>query len=130
MGATLLQECFRFLPLSHYSILVKRKIVYRALSLSLVAVLLFSQVALNFFHDHQGYRFRAGLEQQNKTTLQKHVQHCKVCSLEIMSGLFFQPVVQPTEQIFIKTEGHESVTDLACSFTAFTQGRAPPVAIL
>jgi len=108
---------------------VKRKIIHRALSFLLIAMLLFSQVALNFFHDHHAYRTRAGLEQKDKT-LQKHVQHCKVCSLEIMSGLFYENIVQPTVVQFLKTEDPVFHADLDCTFTGFAQGRAPPVAIV
>ena len=52
--------------------------------------LLFNQVALNFFHNkhdaHKSYKL-----QSDQAQLNSHGEHCKICGLDTLFQLYFEP---------------------------------------
>jgi len=109
---------------------VKAKAPHIVLSVLLIANLLFSQVAINLLHnDHS--RQRALIDIKNGCVQSKAtVKHCKVCSLDIVFNLLFQPAalhdVIPTPAIFDCAYHHNA----PLAGLHFLQGRAPPISLL
>jgi hypothetical protein len=96
----------------------------------LIANLLFSQVAVNLLHnDHP--RQRSFTDVKNGCVQSKAaVKHCKVCSLDIVFNLLFEPAsihdVTPVPAILNCVYNR----DAQLAVTHFLWGRAPPVSLL
>ena len=65
--------------------------------------------------------------QKGESALQKHGEHCKVCSLDIVFNLLADPFIQPesSPQEITKTSAFNVEVELLS--VSFSQDRAPPV---
>ena len=107
--------------------ILKRKTLHITFRLLLNANLLFSQFAINMFHDRHDVHEPAIELQKGESALQKHGEHCKVCSLDIVFNLLTDPFIQlesPPQETIQTTAFNVAVELISVSFS---QGRAPPV---
>lgn len=104
-----------------------------AFPIILIANLLFGQVIVNLLHDAHDFHqpvteLQKELHQQGKSTLQKHGEHCKICSLDILFNLL--PASSQDIESFFATEtviySHIAAEQANISFL---HGRAPPITI-
>lgn len=88
--ATLLHKSLSFLYLQDRYEFVRKEPSYIALVCLLAASLLFNQVGINFFHGkHDAHEVQQ--KQTDQAQLHKHGDHCKVCALDTLFNLFFEP---------------------------------------
>jgi hypothetical protein len=96
-----------------------------ALVTLLLSSLLFGQLAVNLLHDNHDFH-EAVAQAQKGDSLQKHGEHCKVCSLDIVLNLLFN------EHVARNTPDQKdrflpfSKTNELVVFASYSQGRAPP----
>lgn len=89
----------------------------------LIGGLLFSQLAVNLFHD--GHNFHEILSKKTES-VQKHSDHCKICSIDVLVNL---ELVNPTELAnHLTAVVANAPTRAMSSFAslALSKGRAPP----
>jgi hypothetical protein len=92
----------------------------------LIVNLLFSQFAVNLFHDRHDVHEPAIELEKGQSAVQKHGEHCKVCSLDIVFNLLANPFRQlesPQQQSSQPTIFNVAVKLISVSFS---QDRAPP----
>ena len=108
---------------------LKKKALHIVLPVILIANLLFSQVAINLFHNNHDSRKATVELKKGQTGIQKQVEHCKICALDILFNLFYnapaQFDVQPVKDTLIVS----LAVDVKTALVFFSQGRAPPVFI-
>jgi hypothetical protein len=106
---------------------LKKKSIHIAIRCLLIVNLLFSQFAVNLLHDRHDVHEPAIELHKGEAAIQKHGEHCKVCSLDIVFNLLSDPFVQ------LESPGHElsnaSVfnAEVELISISFSQDRAPPV---
>lgn len=90
----------------------------------LIGGLLFSQLAVNLFHD--GHNFHEVLSKKTES-LQKHSDHCKICSIDVLVNL---ELINPTglaSHLSATASNGPSQVMRSCASIALSKGRAPPV---
>ncbi len=102
---------------------VKKSKSYIIIVYALIASLLVSQLAVNLFHDE--HDFHESLSKKTES-LQKHSEHCKICSIDVLINL---ELVQPIDidnriQLIAINAPSQVVANFA--FVALSKGRAPP----
>lgn len=103
---------------------LKAKILHTAASIFLIATILFGQVGVNYFHDrHDAHE---NIAKTDQTTLQKHGEHCKVCSLDLLLKLHLASATlicceSAKALLEIHPQGANPVV-----FNSLPQDRAPP----
>lgn len=108
---------------------LKRSPSHIAFSFFLAFSILFSQVGLSYLHDKHDAHEHLEQSDKNQTQLHKHGEHCKVCAIDLFSGL-----PSHTEIIFLSPE-HATIassllySDLSSLPVERVRGRAPPVAL-
>jgi hypothetical protein len=107
--------------------ILKKKALHIAFRFLLIANLLFSQFAVNLFHDRHDVHEQSLELQTGESALQKHGEHCKVCSLDIVFNLLAHSTIQlkdPTTGIAqpLSFNVEEELTSFS-----FSQDRAPPI---
>jgi|GEM_PF-1987698 len=108
---------------------VKPRILHIVSSLFLISTLLFVQIGVNFFHHnhdvHVNKKITAPLK-AGQAAVQKHDEHCKVCSIDFFNHVFVTNAVYFEGQLFFTSyEEHFSFV-VKHAIVSFTQGRAPP----
>jgi hypothetical protein len=107
--------------------IVKKRPAHIAAWILLGAALLFNQVGLNFFHDsHEAHEYFAAT-QKNKTILLNHGEHCQVCSLEVLFHVVLPVSTEVPQPESVSEFSEKVIPQPVIVFTAFAQGRAPPV---
>jgi hypothetical protein len=108
---------------------VKLRILPITSSAFLISALLFTQVGVNFFHRnhdvHENKSITAPLK-AGQAAVQKHDEHCRVCSIDFFNHAFVSTTVIFAEHLFsteFKKQYCRSVQQIVVSYT---QGRAPP----
>jgi hypothetical protein len=109
---------------------VKKSGLHIISSVFLISSLLFTQLAVNFFHrNHNVHEIKAAASKPNATPeWHKHDEHCKLCSIDFFNHSFDNPPVilfsvftDATQYGFCQFSSH------SVSLTYF-KGRAPPLA--
>jgi len=108
---------------------LRKRALHIVFPVVLIANLLFSQVAINLLHDNHTYGKPAVELQKVKASVQKHTERCKVCSLDIIFNLFYNPSAHFDTILSKDTLIVFSDADLIHLPASFTQDRAPPVFI-
>jgi hypothetical protein len=95
----------------------------------LLLTLLFSQVAVNFFHtDHTEHTLIKQIP-TSQDTLSPHGEHCDVCAVDFLHGLVFQE----NQTFFFAAHSSNAVISFASSFSeidlTLSSSRAPPLPI-
>jgi len=108
---------------------LKKRALYIVFPVVLIANLLFSQVAINLLHNNHTFSKPTVEQQKGQASIQKHTERCKVCSLDIIFNLFYNPsahfdTILSKDTLIVFSDA--DVTHLPASFT---QDRAPPVFI-
>jgi len=106
---------------------LRRRITHIVFPFALTANLLFSQFVVNLFHDRHDVHEPAIELQKGESALQKHEEHCKVCSLDIVFNLLADPFIQlesPSQESIQTTAFNVEVELISVSFS---QDRAPPI---
>ncbi|HTJ48769.1 MAG TPA: hypothetical protein VL443_04880 [Cyclobacteriaceae bacterium] len=88
---------------------------------------MFSQIVINLLHDDHNFCKPTVEFQKGQTSIQKHAERCKVCSLDIVFNLFdnastHYDVSPLKDSLIVSLE--DNVKHILVSFA---QGRAPPV---
>jgi hypothetical protein len=96
----------------------------------LIANLLFSQVALNFFHSKDSEQHEAfNLSHACGSLVHQHSEHCKVCALDTLFHFLKNPetdlIVPPLRDVRI----FSLKVEVEVIRVSFSQGRAPPAFI-
>lgn len=108
--------------------LVKKPVLHIVSSVFLISSLLFTQLAVNFFHrNHDVHEVKSAVSKPNTAPeFNKHDEHCKLCSIDFFNHSFDQPA----EILFVFFEGETHYTVSDFSFDSFSlsyfKGRAPP----
>jgi hypothetical protein len=109
---------------------VKSRILYIVSSVFLIGTLLFAQIGVNFFHNnhdvHQNKSITAPLK-AGEAGVQKHDEHCKVCSIDFFNHVFVSSTLFFTNHQFAANPTKPVVCLVKCTFISFSQGRAPPI---
>jgi len=108
---------------------LKKKALHIVFPVVLIANLLFSQVAINLLHDNHTFTKPTVELQKGQTSVQKHVEHCKVCSLDIIFNLLYNPSTYFNVLLSKNTPVTFYNAGVIHASVSFTQGRAPPVSI-
>ncbi|HWA32841.1 MAG TPA: hypothetical protein VG737_01865 [Cyclobacteriaceae bacterium] len=109
---------------------MRTKALNIAFPLILIANLLFSQVVVNLLHDpHDFHQQATELQKEGKSALQKHGEHCKICSLDILFNLLPSPSHNLDATICAPAPLLYSHVDAEQAVISFFRDRAPPVAI-
>jgi hypothetical protein len=95
----------------------------------LIASLLFGQVAVNFLHSKHDAHERVILLPDGQHGVQKHGEHCKVCSLDILFNLLFQASTPISPLPFQGALVPKLELNVKFLRVSLSQGRAPPVSI-
>jgi len=106
---------------------LKKKALHIAFRFLLIANLLFSQFAVNLFHDRHDVHEPSIELQKGESAIQKHGEHCKVCSLDIVFNLLSDPIIllqDPSLGIDQPTSLNVEAEPISFSFS---QDRAPPI---
>jgi hypothetical protein len=124
-----MQQCCSLYLIEYICIAIddlNKKLIHTTLSCFLIANLLFGQLVVNLLHDrHDAHEPTVELG-AGKTAIQKHGEHCKVCSLDIIfnlySGSSYQSKSDAQRDIFTG-----SIADNAeLIHISFCKDRAPP----
>jgi hypothetical protein len=126
----LMQRCCNIYPLFYICNIFRgnlnKKVLHIAISAFLITNLLFSQLVINLLHDrHDAHEPAIELE-KGQAALQRHGEHCKICSLDIVFNLFENPPPQ------LETQQQNSTLITSCAvnekfvLVSFSQDRAPP----
>jgi hypothetical protein len=107
---------------------VRKKPGHISLWILLGAALLFNQVGLNFFHDRHDAHEYFSADQKNHTILLSHGEHCQACSLEVLFHVVLPVSTEVPQPVSISEFSERVFPRTVIVFTAFAQGRAPPVA--
>jgi hypothetical protein len=106
---------------------LNKRRLHIVLSGFLIANLLFSQIVINLLHDrHDAHEATIELP-DGKASIQKHGEHCKVCSLDIHFKLF------KNNPFRLAPQQQDLILTIACVASeklipvSFSQDRAPPV---
>ena len=96
----------------------------------LIANLLFSQVALNFFHSKDSEQHEdLTLSHTDGSIVHQHSEHCKVCALDTLFHFLKNPethfVVPPLRDV----RSFTLKVEVKIIHVSFSQGRAPPAFI-
>ncbi|MGC4022379.1 MAG: hypothetical protein QM734_10730 [Cyclobacteriaceae bacterium] len=98
-------------------------------SLFLISVLMFAQVGVNFFHRnhdvHDNKSITAPLK-GDKAAIQKHDEHCKVCSIDCFNHAFVHEELAVNTQALFADYSRALVVIFVFNLPSFIQGRAPP----
>lgn len=117
---------FNFLLL----IRLKSRILHIISSVFLISTLLFAQVAVNFFHRnhdvHENKSITAPLK-DGAAGVQKHDEHCKVCSVDFFNHAFVGNDLILTDHSFSSIYKKQIIDLKSHAFVSFSQGRAPPL---
>ncbi len=109
---------------------LKSRILYIASSAFLIGTLLFAQIGVNFFHNnhdvHQNKSITAPLK-AGDAGVQKHDEHCKVCSIDFFNHAFVASTPFFTTDLFTAHQENAVVYQVESTLVSFSQGRAPPV---
>ena len=98
-----------------------KKSLTRILSISLLVGLLFTQVAVHFFHNHQEDKSFSG-----QTVLSSSDSLCLACSVEFTSALFYASFATFLFIVGIEIFHATPAIRPSRSFSIFQIGRAPP----
>ena len=108
---------------------LKSRILYIVSSVFLIATLLFAQIGVNFFHNnhdvHQNKSIIAPLK-AGEAGVQKHDEHCKVCSIDFFNHAFVASTQLFTAHQFASSQKKPVVFQVESRLVSFSQGRAPP----
>ena len=123
----MLQYILPFLSLSCIRSQLNNRRLHIILSGFLIANLVFSQIVINLLHDRHDAHEATIESQGGKASIQKHGEHCKVCSLDLLFNLFkstlFQFEIQQQRSLLIISRAVNEKSTLV----SFSQDRAPPV---
>jgi len=108
---------------------LRKRALHIVFPVVLIANLLFSQVAINLLHDNHTFGKPAVELQKDQTSIQKYAERCKVCSLDIIFNLFYNPSAHFDTILSKDTLIVFSDADVIHLPVSFTQDRAPPVFI-
>jgi hypothetical protein len=108
---------------------VRKRALHIIFPVVLIANLLFSQVAINLLHDNHTFGKPTIELQKNQASIQKYTERCKVCSLDIIFNLFYNPSASFDILLAKDTLVIFSDADVIHLPVSFTQDRAPPVFI-
>jgi hypothetical protein len=111
---------------------LKNRILHIALSFCLLSNILFSQIILGFFHQHEDQVHISEITkkiQGNESVLTSHITHCKICSLEIIHELFYSEQIALDFSDNIPVEFRILNSGINSGITIFPQGRAPPFSL-
>jgi hypothetical protein len=104
---------------------LRKKKQHIAIATLLLSSLLFGQLVVNLLHDRHDYH-EVVSHSQNGDSLQKHGEHCKVCSLDVLSNLLFSELDAPATHQHKNSFHSFSKTNELLVFVSYSQGRAPP----
>jgi hypothetical protein len=108
---------------------LKSRVSHIISSVFLIGTLLFAQVAVNFFHNnhdvHQLKSVSAPLK-DGAAGVQKHDEHCKVCSIDFFNNAFIPSSHSLFEPPVFKAEETGLHLAIELAFASYSQGRAPP----
>ncbi len=105
---------------------MKSKALHIAFRFLLIANLLFSQFAVNLFHDRHDVHEPAIELQKGQSAVQKHGEHCKVCSLDIVFNLLANPFNQLESPQQLSNQPTAFSVTVKLILVSFSQDRAPP----
>jgi hypothetical protein len=105
---------------------LKKTALHIILPLILISNLLFSQVGINLLHTNHFSKSGIALS-KGQTSVHKHVEHCKVCALDILFNLFYTPSSPTTVASVADSFIVSIVVEARIIFVSFSQGRAPPI---
>lgn len=97
-------------------------------SFLLIGSILFGQIGVDFMHDpHNAHEKTVKLDGPHKT-IQKHGEHCKVCSIDLFINLFVEnDTTTPSREMSSTTIATDPFNH-GFVFSTPTRGRAPPLA--
>jgi len=109
---------------------LKLRILHIASSVFLIGTLLFAQIGVNFFHNnhdvHQNKSITAPLK-AGKASVQKHDEHCKVCSIDFFNHAFVASTLFFADYLFAADRVKTAISYVEHTFISFSHGRAPPI---
>jgi len=112
--------------------LLKPRTLHIVSSLFLIGSLLFSQVAVNFFHNnhdvHQLKSVSVPLK-DGAAGVQKHDEHCKVCSIDFFNHAFIPSTLLTFDHPVFNTHEVQHNLSIERIAVSYSQGRAPPVIV-
>jgi hypothetical protein len=107
---------------------VKKSVFHIISALFLISSLLFTQLAVNFFHrNHNVHQVKAKDSVKNdRAELNLHGDHCKVCTIDFFNHAFVNSELRESSFVFSVNPiaSVSSRFEEALSFSS--QGRAPP----
>ena len=107
---------------------LRKKKLHTALTTLLLINLLFGQLGVSLLHDRHDYH-EAVAHAEKGDSLQKHGEHCKVCSLDIVLNLLFvEHRLQRAVNQAVCFVSFSKTDDLVV-FVSYSRGRAPPAVI-
>jgi hypothetical protein len=110
--------------------LVRKSFLHIISSAFLISSLLFTQLAINFFHrNHDVHEVKSALSKPNSSPeFNKHDEHCKLCSIDFFNHAFDHH--QGTDLAISGGEIHYVVSEVSVLSSAIYhfKSRAPPVA--
>ena len=105
---------------------MRKKVIQITFPFILIANLLFSQIVVNLLHDRHDFH-EPIVELQKGASIQKHGEHCKICSLDILFNLLVNPSTKINALPVKDTLIVPLVVDVRTTLISFSQDRAPPV---
>jgi len=107
---------------------LKNNFNHIVISSSLIALLVFSQVGVNFLHSRHDEYSSPGKPAKH-VTVQRHGTHCKVCSMDVFNHAF----VSETIIFFFVFAGQNNLQSRDAKASGLpllhSKGRAPPMTI-
>jgi len=108
---------------------LRKRALHIVFPVVLIANLLFSQVAINLLHDNHTSTKPTVELQKGQASVQKHAGHCKVCSLDIIFNLLYNPSIHFDVLLSKNTPVTVYNAGVIHASVSFTQDRAPPISI-
>src|SRR6185369_7637995 len=109
---------------------MKSRLLHIVSSAFLISTLLFAQVAVNFFHNNHDVHENKSITSplKNGTAgVQKHDEHCKVCSVDFFNHAFVANDLILANPSFSSDYKKQIIDFTSHAFVSLAQGRAPPV---
>lgn len=102
------------------------KILNTAIAFSLLCNLFFTQVVVNFFHNHSNTT-TSELKKSSGESVKTHAELCKVCSMDIIHEFYYNEL--PSFVFHNQTGGTYLQKEVQFSFISLilAKDRAPPV---
>ncbi|MBI3483084.1 MAG: hypothetical protein HY015_08955 [Bacteroidetes bacterium] len=111
---------------------MKSRIINIVSSAFLIGTLLFAQIGVNFFHRnhdvHENKSVTAPLK-GGTAGVQKHDEHCKVCSIDFFNHAFISTILVFAVSLFPSDYKEQLSVSAEHNFISFAHGRAPPVSL-